>query len=235
MVMGQKNKFVTDDAASPHFNFEVRGFDWTEKQQDFIDDSLKVENKIIICEAPPGVGKTAMSLFVSLTLLSQQRVGKILYVRNPVESSDDRLGFLKGDYEEKMAPFAAPMVDNLQKLLSESDNRKLARENQIDAIALGYFKGRTFDNTALIVDEAEDFNRQQMLLTMTRIGKWSKVFIIGDSKQTNVMHSGFSEAISLFDTDRARENGIIIKRFTSEDIKRSGISRFVYSEYNTLC
>jgi len=207
--MGQKNRFVAMDAASPHVNFGVKSLKWTEKQKVFIDKALDKKTKIIICEAPPGVGKTILSLFCSLTLLSERKVEQVIYIRNPVESSEDKLGYLKGGFEEKMAPFDAPMVDNLSKLLAVEDNRKLAREKQIDSMPLGYLKGRTFDNIALIVDEAEDLNNQQILLTLTRLGKGGKIFLIGDSKQSNVKKSGFAHAREMFDDDIAEEKGIV--------------------------
>jgi len=233
--MAQKNRYVGDRAdGSPHFSFDVRSLNWTEKQEIFIKRALDKETRIMLCEAPPGVGKTLLSLYCSLKLLSERRVGQILYVRNPVEASDNQLGFLKGDIEQKLAPFAAPLVDNLSKLISDGDNRKLARENQIDAIALGHIKGRTFDNTALIFDEVEDFNDKQILLALSRIGKGSKVFLIGDSRQTNVRESGFKRAISIFDDEESRENGIVVQRFDESDIMRSGIARFIYRRYASI-
>jgi phosphate starvation-inducible PhoH-like protein len=227
--MAQKNRYTGGMAdGSPHFNFEVKNLRWTEKQETFIAKAMEKETKIVICEAPPGVGKTLLALYCSLQLLSERRVGQILYVRNPIEASENQLGFLKGDIEAKMAPFSAPLIDNLCKLISDGDNRKLARENQIDAIALGHIKGRTFDNTALIFDEAEDFSDKQILLSLSRIGKGSKVFLIGDSRQQNSRESGFKRSISVFDDDESRENGIVVQKFDETDIMRSGIAKFVY-------
>jgi phosphate starvation-inducible protein PhoH and related proteins len=229
--MGQKNRFVAMDAASPHVNFEVNSLKWTEKQKMFIEEALDKETKIVICEAPPGVGKTILSLYCSLTLLSERKVDQVMYIRNPVESSEDKLGYLKGGFEEKMAPFDAPMVDNLSKLLAVEDNRKLARESQIDSMPLGYLKGRTFDNIALIIDEAEDLSHQQTLLALTRLGKGGKIFLIGDSKQSNVKRSGFARAKEMFDDDIAEEKGIVTLEFGPEDIMRHDLTQFIYNRY----
>src|SRR6056300_1644630 len=184
--MGRNRGIVEVGGAYPEVT--IHPFNWTERQQIFIDLVLDDKNQLMFCSSPAGTGKTLLSAYCSLKLLIDKKIDKIIYVRNPVESCSGRgLGFIKGDTGEKLEPYIAPLHDNLNKLL--------------DSHSLN------------IVDEAEDFSFQDLRLILTRLGKKSKMLIIGDDKQANLKEGKFSLMIDIFNNPEARSKGVQTFKF----------------------
>ncbi len=216
------------------FPIDIRPFPWTEKQRVFIEAGTDKGTHYILCEAPPGVGKTLLAVYIGLTLLQQKRISNIYFVRLPQESASKGIGFMPGDAKDKMAAFQMPMVDQLNQLLPPAQIDRLFKEGLIQTVPLGFVKGRTFNSSLVIVDEIEDLTVQESLLIMGRLGKFSRMILIGDTDQAHVKNSGFKTVFNLFDDTEAREKGIYCLSFDESDIKRNGILPFVVQRFRQI-
>ena len=228
-----KSEFVYQGERLP-FDLKIRDFPWTEKQKAFIEVALDKKTNYIFCQAPAGVGKTLLSVYVALKLLNEGKIKTIYFCRQPVESSSFGLGFLSGDLGSKMEPYTLPMMDHLNELLSAGDIKKLLDAGFIQSIPVGFLKGRTFNNSLIIADEAEDFLAGDFRLIMGRLGKYSKMLLIGDQGQINVKNSAFMKVFDLFNSEECKDNGIYCLSFDSKDIMRNKILGFVIDRFNFL-
>lgn len=212
----------------------IRNFPWTPKQQEFIDIALKKETNYVFCQAPAGVGKTLMSIYIGLKLLSEGKIKNIYFVRNPVESSSYGLGFLAGDLVAKFESYVLPMMDQLEQLLSPSQIKSLITGGYIQSIPLGHLKGRTFNCSLIIFDEAEDGSKIDMRLVMGRLGKFSKMLIIGDVDQSNVKNSAFQAICDTFNSPECVDHGIYYFAFNTNDIMRNTCIQFVLERFKFI-
>lgn len=213
---------------------KIRPFKWTEKQQKFIDLALSKDIQIIICHGSPGTGKTLLSLYCCLELLNKKSISNIIFYRSPIESATKSLGFLSGDYNEKIAPYGEPLQDHLRELLDKVTMDFLFKDNRISIDSIGFAKGRTHNATGVILDESEDLTIQELELIMGRLGKFSKLFIIGDERQANIRNSGFRKVFDLFDDDEALKNGVTTFKFNKEDCMRNEILKFILSRFEEI-
>lgn len=213
---------------------KIRPFPWTEKQQKFIDLALKKEISVVLCRAPAGVGKTLLSLYCCLELLNKKSISSILFYRCPVESCSHSIGFLAGQASDKLAPYGEPLFDHLKELLDKSTVNYLIKDERILIDSIGFAKGRTFHTTGVILEEAEDLTIQELELIMGRMGRFSKLFIIGDVRQSNIRNSGFSKVFDLFNNPESLANGIVCQEFLSSDCMRSPILKFILDKFDKL-
>lgn len=235
------NSTVKQDK-SPHvhqhekvdFDLNIRPLEWTEKQKGFIDIVTDKETNYVFCQSPAGTGKTILSTYCGLKMLQEKKIGSIIYCRNPIESSSKGLGFLSGGFEDKMLPYFSPMMDNLNELLPANQIKLLIDRGFIQTIPVGFLKGRTFNNALIIIDEAEDLDLKEILLCLNRLGKFSKMLLIGDFDQANVKNSGFQKTFDAFNSAESMENGIFALTFTSEDIMRNKIIRYIVEKFKYI-
>ena len=216
------------------FDLHIREFNWTEKQKIFIEAGLAKETNYILCQGSPGTGKTLLATYIGLKLLQAKRISRILYVKNPVESSNKGIGFLGGSYEEKMSPYFGPMMDHLNELLPSSELKKLLDGKYIQIVNIGFIKGRTFNSSLIIFDEAEDADKQSLLLAMTRLGRFSKMFLTGDFEQAHVRDSGFRRVFDAFNSIESMERGVYCLEFGQSDIMRNKILTFIVERFKTI-
>lgn len=212
----------------------IREFRWTDKQMEFFDLAMQKETRMMICKGPPGSSKSMMALLCSLKKLNDKRISNIYYVRNPIESASRGVGYIKGELRAKMEWVIQPMEDQLTQLLSQADTNFLLNNGVIEGVPLGYMKGRTFQVSSLIIDEAEDLTLQEFELAFSRFGQFCKMFVIGDVRQSNIKNGGFSKVYDAFNTDEAKEHGIYTFEFTKEDCIRSPITQFIVETFETL-
>jgi phosphate starvation-inducible PhoH-like protein len=215
-------------------DFEIKEFQWTEKQKILIDLILDKKNQIFIIKSPPGTGKTLISIFTSLLLLREKKVGEILFLRNPIESCSTSIGFLAGDKKVKLDAHAGPLFSVLRELVNKSTSDFLFKDERIKIDSIGFIKGITISNTCCILEEAEDASWQDLRLVMSRMGKFSKLFIIGDENQQNSRYSGFLKLFNLFNDNESKENGIITYEFNRFDCMRNGIIKFILEKFESI-
>jgi len=200
----------------------------TENQKKFLEIALDKTTKIVFVAGPAGTSKTYMSVYSALNLLNQRRVSDLIYIRSAVESSDSKLGFLPGEAEEKMIPYIQPLMDKLVELIPKGDIDVLTKEERITSIPVGFLRGLNWNAKVIIADEAQNMTFKEIFTLITRIGEFSKMFILGDPDQSDINgKSGFTKMIGYFDDEESRQNGIHVFKFTENDIVRSGLVQFI--------
>jgi len=217
--------------------FYIDELNWTEKQKKFIELSLKKETRVILCKGPAGSSKTLMSVFAALNLLNLSRVSDIIYMRSAVESSDSRLGFLPGDADEKLHYYNLPFMDKLDELLSDITVKKLQKENRVSIHPVNFARGMSWNSKAVVMDESQNSSLREIVTVLTRIGKYSRAFILADPMQTdlkNGQRGGFGKIFDIFDNEESREMGIETFEFTAEDIVRSELTKFIVTKIAEL-
>jgi phosphate starvation-inducible protein PhoH len=206
----------------------------TPRQKEFVELALDNKVKMLVVSGPAGTSKTFLSVYASLLLMNKQRVSDLVYVRSVVESSDVKLGFLPGEKNDKMSPYRQPLVDKLDEFLSSGDVKKLNDEERIEAHPVGYLRGLNWNAMAIIGDEMQNCTRKELITLMTRVGEFSKLFLLGDPSQADINRSGFKDVYNLFNDEESRENGIYTFEFTEEDIVRSKLVRFITKKVKKL-
>lgn len=215
------------------FDLNIREFNWSEKQQELIRLVQQKDTKYVFLQGPAGSAKTHLAVYLALNALNERRISDIVYVRQPVESSRHNLGYLKGDIQEKLTPYAQPLQDKLAEFLPPSQITKLSDEQRIICAPVGHMRGRTFNANYVIVDEAQNLSSEDFLLIMTRLGKFSKMIITGDVMQPDVRNSAFQKISDLFDDEASKAKGIQTFAFGKEDIFRNEILSFVIEKFES--
>ena len=151
-----------------------------------------LENTITLLAGSAGSGKTLLACQIGLERLFMREVDKVIITRPTV--SKEEIGFLPGDLREKMDPWVQPIYQNMFLLYDKEKVEKCINEGQIEIVPVSFMRGRTFVNSIIIVDEAQNVTHEQMEMIVTRIGKGSKMIICGDDAQVDLKQkrdSGF--------------------------------------------
>ena len=154
------------------------------------------EKDIVFGIGPAGTGKTYIAVAMAVNAFKNKEVEKIILARPAVEAGE-RLGFLPGDLQEKVDPYLRPLYDALYDILGRDSTLRLKEREAIEVIPLAYMRGRTLDNSFIILDEAQNTTREQMKMFLTRLGFGSKAVITGDITQIDLPKgktSGLNEA-----------------------------------------
>ena len=215
------------------FTLNIKGLDWSEKQNAFIELATHKDTKVVFLSGPAGTSKSILAVYCSLLLLNSRRVSDIIYVRTIVESASNSMGTLPGDANEKLQFFTAVLNDKLEELLCSGDIKRLIADERVKGMPVNYLRGTSYNAKAVIVDEAQNANFQEILTSLTRIGKFTKYFILGDPMQTDLKHkehSGFKTMFDIFNTDECQQQGIYCIEFGKEDIMRSEILKFIIDQ-----
>jgi phosphate starvation-inducible PhoH-like protein len=143
------------------------------------------KSDITLATGPAGTGKTFLAVALAMAYLQQKLVHKIILVRPAVESGEN-LGFLPGDLNEKIAPYLTPLYDAMGILLTQEQIRDYKKNNEIEIAPLAYMRGRTLNNSFVLLDEAQNTTIPQMKMFLTRVGVQSKVIVMGDDSQKDL-------------------------------------------------
>lgn len=179
---------------------------------------------------PAGTGKTYLAMAYALDLLKKREIDKIMLTRPAVEAGE-ALGFLPGALEEKVLPYLRPLYDALNDMLETSEAQKFAEKNLIEIAPLAYMRGRTLNRACVILDEAQNASREQMLMFLTRLGEQSMCIVTGDPSQIDLRpknKSGLLEAMSLL---RGVE-GIAFTEFEKRDVVRHPVVARIIDAYD---
>ena len=216
---------------SHKIRFKERKFKFTQNQVDFLKTALSEETKLMFLAGPAGTAKTYMAVYSALQVLMDANLEKdILYIRSIAESSEKSLGSLPGSIDEKFSVFAGPFYDKLEEMMHSSDVKILKEKNLLNCIPVNFVRGSNWNDTIVIIDEAQNFSRSELMTVLTRIGEDSKIIICGDMMQSDIRNSGFSNIFDAFDDQESKDKGIHCTRFGVEDIKRSEILKFIVSK-----
>jgi phosphate starvation-inducible protein PhoH and related proteins len=179
-----------------------------------------------LLEGPAGTAKTYIALAKAMIALQRDEVEKIIVVRSPVAVRD--MGFLPGDADEKMDVFAAPYVGLLQQLSPKMNFKALVSKGMLEFHPTSYLRGMTFDDAFVVLDEAQNFQSHELHTAITRIGEGTKLYICGDSDQTDLKGGAAEEHKRELGIIRRMEEDFDVIRFTTEDIVRSDFVRRYY-------
>lgn len=208
-------------------------FVFTEKQQKFIDLALNKNTKVMFVEGPAGTAKTTLSVYCALKLLNEKRASDLIYARSAVECSEKSIGYLPGSLDEKIGVYLQPLVDKLEELLPRSEIDMLKNDKRITGMPISFLRGLSWNCKVIIGDEFQNCSYKEILTFLTRIGERSKIFILGDSSQSDINgKSGLSRMINIFNDQESRDNGIFTFQFDETDIVRSGICAFIIRKIN---
>jgi phosphate starvation-inducible protein PhoH len=217
-----------------NLDISIRELPWTDKQREFIKLANDKQTKVIITKGVAGTSKTLLAVYCSLQKIKEKKISEIYYSRVPVEASVHGIGYIKGTSEEKMSPYTHPMVDKLNELLTEPHVKALMSDERIVGIPLGFLRGLNISNASFIMDEAQNCRVEDFLLVMTRMAKFSTLFICGDAQQSDIKQSGFGKVFNLFDNDESKQRGIYTFEFGKEDIVRSEILSYIIEQFENL-
>lgn len=200
----------------------------SDKQKEYLDS---IHNKdVIFCVGPAGTGKTFLACNVAAKFLVEGRVDSVILCRPAVEAGE-KLGFLPGNLEEKLNPYLRPLYDALNYLLSPKIVNEMIKERIIEVIPLAYMRGRTLNNSFVILDEAQNTTPEQMKMFLTRMGDYSKFLINGDTTQSDL---GREYNSGLIDAKKRLSNiaGISWIEMTKHDIVRHPIVQKIVEAYD---
>ncbi len=198
-------------------------------QQRYMKAILK--NTITIGVGPAGTGKTYLAVAAAVAAFRAKTVNRIILTRPAVEAGE-RLGFLPGDLQNKVDPYLRPLYDALYDMLGAETYQKYLERGNIEVAPLAYMRGRTLDDSFIILDEAQNTTREQMKMFLTRLGFGSKIVITGDITQIDLPSDKTS---GLKDAVRILENipDIAICRLTASDVVRHALVQRIIAAYET--
>jgi phosphate starvation-inducible PhoH-like protein len=188
------------------------------------------DNVVTFVTGPAGTGKTFLAVGMAVQYLLMGKVEKIILVRPAVEAGE-KLGYLPGDLNEKIRPYLLPLFDALRYFLGQARAEHYSERNVIEIAPLAYMRGRTLDNSFMILDEAQNTTPQQMKMFLTRIGKESRAVITGDVSQIDLDHgtmSGMVHATKILKNVK----GVAQAKLEAEDIVRHPVVAAIVKAYD---
>ena len=163
-------------------------------------------------------------------MINEQRVSDLIYVRSAVECADRSIGLLPGTLNEKIGVYLQPLVDKLEELLPKNEIDLLKKEERVSGMPISFLRGLNWNAKVVILDETQNCNYREILTFITRIGEYSKVFLIGDPEQSDLKNGsrgGFEKMINIFDDEESRKQGIFVFKFDVDDIVRSPLVKYI--------
>lgn len=204
----------------------------TPTQQEYMDEITNRD--LIFCKGPAGTGKTYIAAGMAAAAFDAKTIRKIIITR-PAVPAEEEYGFLPGELEEKIAPWAAPVITILEQRLGAGQVEYMLKAKQIEIAPLGMLRGHTFEDAFIIFDEAQNATPNQMKLLLTRIGENVKVIVDGDPfEQTDLRDRRGDPVPSGFDDAWRRMQDhpqIGFVEFSIDDVVRSGLCRDILTRY----
>ena len=197
-------------------------------QKEYIASVLK--NTVTIGVGPAGTGKTYLAVAAAVQAFRDKQVNRIILTRPAVEAGE-RLGFLPGDLQSKVDPYLRPLYDALCDMLGAETYQKYLERGNIEVAPLAYMRGRTLDDSFIILDEAQNTSREQMKMFLTRLGFGSKIVITGDVTQIDLpdkARSGLVDALSVL----KNVEGIGRVYFSEKDVVRHRLVQQIVKAYD---
>lgn len=191
-------------------------------------DTIK-HNTVIFGVGPAGTGKTFLAVAMAVNALREKQISRIVLTRPAVEAGE-KLGFLPGDLQNKIDPYLRPLYDALFEMLGAENFEKYREKGVIEIAPLAYMRGRTLDDSFIILDEAQNTTPEQMKMFLTRFGFGSKAVVTGDITQIDLpdgKRSGLVEAVKIL----KNIEGIKTHRFSEKDVVRHALVQKIIQAY----
>ncbi len=200
----------------------------TVNQKRLVDDGMM--NDLLIAVGPAGTGKTYTAIAMAVKALKEREVKRIILTRPAVEAGE-KLGFLPGDYKEKLDPYLQPLYDALRDMIQPRKLIQFMEDGTIQIAPLAYMRGRTLDDAFVILDEAQNATANQFKMFLTRMGPNARFVVTGDDSQVDLPRredSGLVQAIQILGDIK----GISIIRFDDRDIIRHRLVKSIVKAYD---
>jgi len=200
----------------------------TVNQKRLVEDGI--DNDLLIAVGPAGTGKTYTAIAMAVKALKEREVRRIILTRPAVEAGE-KLGFLPGDFKEKLDPYLQPLYDALRDMIPARKLIQFMEDGTIQIAPLAYMRGRTLDHAYVILDEAQNATVSQFKMFLTRMGPDARFIVTGDDSQVDLPkneESGLVQALRILDGIK----GISIIRFDDRDIIRHRLVKSIVKAYN---
>ncbi|OFW32339.1 MAG: phosphate starvation-inducible protein PhoH [Candidatus Aquicultor primus] len=178
---------------------------------------------------PAGTGKTYLAMAMAVRALKDKTVGRIILTRPAVEAGE-KLGFLPGDLQQKVDPYLRPLFDALYEMMDAEHFRHLLDQGTIEIAPLAYMRGRTLNDSFIILDEAQNTSQEQMKMFLTRLGFGSRMVVTGDSTQID-LPSGQHSGLLIIENILRGLNDIAFVHLTSRDVVRHKLVQKIVEAY----
>lgn len=191
-------------------------------------DSIR-NNTIVFGIGPAGTGKTYLAMAMAITAFKNNEVNRIILTRPAIEAGEN-LGFLPGDLQQKVDPYLRPLYDALYEIMGAETFLKNMEKGTIEVAPLAYMRGRTLDNSFIVLDEAQNTTPEQMKMFLTRLGYGSKAVITGDVTQIDLPRgksSGLNEAAKIL----SNIDDVAICNLTNKDVVRHPLVQKIINAY----
>jgi len=199
----------------------------TPNQERLVDSAQS--NDVVFCIGPAGTGKTYVAVAMAVAALNDHRVKRIVLSRPAVEAGE-QLGFLPGDFYEKVDPYLQPLYDALGDMMPREKMAESLEQDRVEVVPLAYMRGRTLKSSFVILDEAQNVTTSQMKMFLTRLGPKSQAIITGDVTQTDLQHQSESGLIQVQHILKDIE-GIDFIYLEREDVVRHRLVREIIAAY----
>ncbi|SFA71070.1 phosphate starvation-inducible protein PhoH [Acetitomaculum ruminis DSM 5522] len=187
------------------------------------------DNMITFGIGPAGTGKTYLAMAMAITAFKKDEVSRIILTRPAIEAGE-KLGFLPGDLQSKIDPYLRPLYDALYEIMGADSFIRNSERGLIEVAPLAYMRGRTLDNSFIILDEAQNTTPSQMKMFLTRIGFGSKVVITGDSTQKDLA-PGTKSGLEIAERVLKKIDGISFCKLSSKDVVRHPLVQKIVKAY----
>lgn len=196
-------------------------------QKKYVDSIRK--NTIVFGVGPAGTGKTYLAMAMAITAFKNNEVNRIILTRPAIEAGEN-LGFLPGDLQQKVDPYLRPLYDALYEIMGAENFARNMEKGAIEVAPLDYMRGRTLDNSFIVLDEAQNTTPEQMKMFLTRIGYGSKAVVTGDTTQIDLprgKNSGLIESTKIL----KNIDDIAICNLTNKDVVRHPLVQKIIAAY----
>ena len=214
---------------TPVKNFQIKNkFTFNDVHQTFYNLCTDERTKMVLVDGPAGTAKTFIAVMAGLTLLKEKQTNQIIYIRSIVESAHKSIGALPGEIDEKFKPWSLPLLEKLNELVPMNIADRLVKDGVVKSIPVNFVRGLTFHDSFVIIDEAQNLTKDELVTILTRFGQRSRYMVIGDTRQRDIgKSSGFPTVFEAFNDEESTNHNIHTITFGENEIVRSQILKFI--------